>query len=278
MYDPMVAKLIVWDVDREHATRRMLRALGEYEIERPDHPDPLPQRDPRHRAVGQRRDLPRPDGGPRLAQVDSPGDRSRRPPKPRSAPSRSPRLQGRGLRQALRRKGDRRGSRGDRAPAAAGKRPAQTRAQVRRRRRAPRASHCPLPYRAPSSKSQSRRGRGRRGRPDLRDRGDEDGERDHSPPHRQGHLPERLRGRPPSPAATSSPSSSSTAARRPAASGGVFPPSLPFRFSRSSLFCAADRESAETAAPLPASLRRRRSRAVPVPGGGRRGSGTGCGL
>jgi acetyl-CoA/propionyl-CoA/long-chain acyl-CoA carboxylase, biotin carboxylase, biotin carboxyl carrier protein len=32
MYDPMVAKLIVWDADRERATRRMLRALGEYEI------------------------------------------------------------------------------------------------------------------------------------------------------------------------------------------------------------------------------------------------------
>jgi acetyl-CoA/propionyl-CoA/long-chain acyl-CoA carboxylase, biotin carboxylase, biotin carboxyl carrier protein len=33
MYDPMVAKLIVWDSDREQATKRMLRALGEYEIE-----------------------------------------------------------------------------------------------------------------------------------------------------------------------------------------------------------------------------------------------------
>jgi acetyl-CoA/propionyl-CoA carboxylase biotin carboxyl carrier protein len=33
MYDPMVAKLIVWDADREQATKRMLRALAEYEIE-----------------------------------------------------------------------------------------------------------------------------------------------------------------------------------------------------------------------------------------------------
>ena len=33
MYDPMVSKLIVWDVDREQATARMLRALSEYKIE-----------------------------------------------------------------------------------------------------------------------------------------------------------------------------------------------------------------------------------------------------
>jgi acetyl-CoA/propionyl-CoA carboxylase, biotin carboxylase, biotin carboxyl carrier protein len=33
MYDPMVAKLIVWDADRAQATKRMRRALREYEIE-----------------------------------------------------------------------------------------------------------------------------------------------------------------------------------------------------------------------------------------------------
>ena len=32
MYDPMIGKLIVWDTDREQATRRMVRALAEYEI------------------------------------------------------------------------------------------------------------------------------------------------------------------------------------------------------------------------------------------------------
>jgi acetyl-CoA/propionyl-CoA carboxylase biotin carboxyl carrier protein len=32
LYDPMIAKLIVWDVDREASTKRMRRALGEFEV------------------------------------------------------------------------------------------------------------------------------------------------------------------------------------------------------------------------------------------------------
>jgi len=45
MYDPMVAKLIVWDKDRESATKRMLRALDEYEIA------PLSTLIPFHKAI-----------------------------------------------------------------------------------------------------------------------------------------------------------------------------------------------------------------------------------
>jgi acetyl-CoA/propionyl-CoA/long-chain acyl-CoA carboxylase, biotin carboxylase, biotin carboxyl carrier protein len=45
LYDPMVAKLIAWDEDRDKATARMLRALGEYRI------DPLVTLIPFHRAI-----------------------------------------------------------------------------------------------------------------------------------------------------------------------------------------------------------------------------------
>src|SRR3954449_12627634 len=45
MNDPMVAKLIVWDVDREKATQRAIRALNEYEIA------PLKTLIPFHKAI-----------------------------------------------------------------------------------------------------------------------------------------------------------------------------------------------------------------------------------
>ena len=60
LYDPMVAKLIVWDVDREQATRADAARARRVRDRRPHDADPLPQGDARHRAVGERRDLPRP--------------------------------------------------------------------------------------------------------------------------------------------------------------------------------------------------------------------------
>ena len=87
LYDPMVAKLIVWDVDRERATARMLRALDEFEIEGVTHPDPVPQGDHGLRAVAEGRDLPRPHRGPQVAQDARPAQA--REAAPRTSPSRS---------------------------------------------------------------------------------------------------------------------------------------------------------------------------------------------
>ena len=68
MYDPMVAKLIVWDADREQATARMLRALARVRDRGPQDADPVSPRAAGDRAVGARRDLPRPARGRDVAQ------------------------------------------------------------------------------------------------------------------------------------------------------------------------------------------------------------------
>ncbi len=194
MYDPMVAKLIVWDVDREHATRRMLRALGEYEI------GGLTTLIPFHRAIlataqwanGETcRDLMEDPAwlkttAPEAAAAGRGGGGCRR--------DGLARLQGRGVGQALRGHGDRRG----RKRGGAGRGRAET-AEAREEsgRRGGRLERvAPLTAAGHGAESRGRAGRrGRRGRPDLRHRGDEDGERDRRPPLRQGHDPERRRGR-----------------------------------------------------------------------------------
>ena len=83
MYDPMVAKLIVWDVDREQATARMLRALGEYGIGGLKTLMPFHQAILQTAPVGRRRDLPRPDRGPRVAQGARVPEAGRRRPRRR---------------------------------------------------------------------------------------------------------------------------------------------------------------------------------------------------
>ena len=199
MYDPMFAKLIVWDLDREKATARMLRALGEYEIGGHHHSRPLPPGPAGDEAVGQRRDLPRPHRGPGLAQVARARNRSR-PWWRGGRRGRQDRAQlpGRGRRQALRCQGDRGG--GARCRRGESRARAAQAAQARARRRW--GSHLRWqrgPDRAVAGNHPPGRGRaGRRGlggRPDLRHRGDEDGERDHRPPRRQGHRAADLRRR-----------------------------------------------------------------------------------
>ena len=193
MYDPMVAKLIVWDVDREHATRRMLRALAEYEV------GGLTTLIPFHEAILATEQWARGETCRDLME-DKKWLKTTAPARGRGAGGagggggRRSRLQGRGLRQALRRQGDRRGGRGRRCGRQR-QAPAETRAQGRRggERLERVAALAPAGHRAQSRGRAGCLGRG--GRPDLRDRGDEDGERDRRPPLRQGHRPQRRRRR-----------------------------------------------------------------------------------
>ena len=155
MYDPMVAKLIVWDADREQATQRMLRALAEYEIERPQDADPVPRRAARDRAVGQRRDVPRPARGPRRGSRRSPSRSAEKPaattasaerrPSSRPTPSRSPAasFDVQGHRPAVRRAAAPRRN-GGRARGRAAARSARERAERRRRRAAATTLVSPL--------------------------------------------------------------------------------------------------------------------------------------
>ena len=171
LYDPMVAKLIVWDADREQATRRMARALDEFEIEG------VKTLIPFHKAImaseqwAQRRDLPRPDRGPRS------GSRSSRSPKaPRARGRRRPETVerdyiGRGLRQALRGQGARRGVAAARNGAGADRAPARSRERERKSGggAAAAATRWPRRCRATSSRSLVEKGAdGRGGRPDVR--------------------------------------------------------------------------------------------------------------
>ena len=176
-YDPMIAKLIVWDTTRELATARMRRALGEYEIEG------LTTLIPFHRALLATeqwanaetcRDLLEdPDWLEATATDAGTGAR-------RSGGLRQPGLHRRGLRPPLRREGDRPApdrlqQRHGHAQAAA-PRPGRSGRGRRRRRRArvPDAGH--------GAARRRRAGRHRRGgRAHRRRRGHEDGERDHRP-------------------------------------------------------------------------------------------------
>ena len=162
--------------------------------------DAVPQGDHGLRAVGQRRDLPRPDRGQGLAEVA----------RARAAAGAADDddveieerdLHRRGVRQALRGQGARRGVRARRGRrrrrgAGGGGRKAPKRGE----RKAAAAAAAPTSSNSPLQgnmwKVARRRGRRGRGGPaHLHHRGDEDGERDHRPQGRQDRRARRQGGR-----------------------------------------------------------------------------------
>ena len=176
LYDPMIGKLIVWDVDREASTRRMLRALGEFEIGGlktliPFHKALLATEQWRNgetcRDLVEDKEWLKQLAFPAAAPADDDAGRDGRA-----------QVRGRGVRAQVRREGDRRA---DAQRGRAGQAGPAPRAQGGRRRgRRPRPARLAAPgHRAQGRRRAGRAGRG--GRADLRDRGDEDGERDHRP-------------------------------------------------------------------------------------------------
>ena len=178
MYDPMVAKLIVWDADREQATARMLRALAEFEIEG------LKTLIPFHRALlaseqwarGETcRDLLEDPAWLKALAFDPPAKSAGRQRRTRRAE-----LHGRGVRAALRRARHRRRAAGQRRdPGRPGAAYAREAGQAPARRQA-RQRHARVADAGQRLEGAGQAGpEGRRGRHRHDHRGDEDGERDH---------------------------------------------------------------------------------------------------
>ena len=193
LYDPMVAKLIVWDADREKATRRMARALKEFEIEG------VKTLIPFHKAIM---------ASAQWAEAETCRDliedkgwlKGLATPAPEAAPTTSAETVARdyvvevsGKRFSVTVHGEAPAANGA-APRPGGEAEAQARAQVRRRRR--RRRHARLADAGQRLQGAGREGRGRRrGRPGLHHRGDEDGERDHRPQGGQDRRAADRRGR-----------------------------------------------------------------------------------
>ncbi len=135
LYDPLIAKLIVWDTGSRARDRADAAGARRVRDRRPGDAGPLPQGDPRHRPVARGRDLPRPDRRQEVAEVagarGAPGAGRRAE---RGRRGRGANLQGRGRRTPPQRQGDRRPGR-QRGPRAGRRAAPATAPRARRRRR-----------------------------------------------------------------------------------------------------------------------------------------------
>ncbi len=199
LYDPMVAKLITWDLDREKATARMLRALDEYRIE------PLTTLIPFHKAIlateqwanGETcRDLTEDRKWLKTLAPEAPPQARGRLREEEATTERTYSVEVDGQLHSVKVIGAAAPNGGAAAPAAAGRRPPK-RAGGQDAGGGGWWRPGAVVAAAGIRPARGRRagGRGRGGGADLRDRGDEDGERDHRSRRRQDHRAERLRGR-----------------------------------------------------------------------------------